>query len=569
MAGTLLLARLFNSVQLSIVAHIGMAVSLCFAFGMGLTDEKLALLLVYQAASVAVILLGNIFCCRKTYYFGLFVSLAVTIAVSCFMWGRFASRSLSSGVAFATELPAAAVAAAFFWQFAGASFLSYLLAVSTTRYKSREWQDLIHFSNKVLWIVSLFINVYFVVYRLVGAESVKWSWGGSVGFSVVFTAVAVTFAVVLVHGVLSVLLSYKFNFSGRLETFSVLMMSAVAAVLMLILLDANPGFNKVIIIPRLSWLIVVSVLLALAGYIAKNKAYVAAAAVYLVPDALFMFGGKSGYRVLNNIGEIWLPLVYLAFLNLMLWLLWKMAGDKMGEYLGVPAKIFGTVLTELSLVSIFVTSSIDYKTEILLIILVLLNTALYALGYDRDRGEIPVLKTAFGINEFAVLSVVSWFIAYDYKDSVSTLLYLVLFALSFGYAFLRVGRELTGKGNNLEALWTGAKLTVLTLAVIKGHTSWFEQAYIFSVVCMLTALLCIILGFAGKAKALRYYGLALTVACILKLVTYDVTNLETMLRVLAFIGGGVICFGISAIYNYTSKRLAAGESLPEIQEQQP
>ena len=72
---------------------------------------------------------------------------------------------------------------------------------------------------------------------------------------------------------------------------------------------------------------------------------------------------------------------------------------------------------------------------------------------------------------------------------------------------------------------------------------------------MLTALACIVLGFIGKANALRLYGLILTMFCVIKLVTFDVTNLNTLLRVVALIIGGIICFIIIAIYSYTSKKL--------------
>jgi len=97
MAVILYLSKVLNSTLLSIVAHIGMVISICFAFGMGITDEKLLLLLIYQAASIAVILLGNILCCKKTYHFGVFISLFLTIVASCFMWSRFTAGAYQAG----------------------------------------------------------------------------------------------------------------------------------------------------------------------------------------------------------------------------------------------------------------------------------------------------------------------------------------------------------------------------------------------------------------------------------------------------------------------------------------
>ncbi|MCL2884406.1 MAG: DUF2339 domain-containing protein, partial [Oscillospiraceae bacterium] len=54
-AATLFAARQIQSVAMSVVAHIGMIVSICFAYALGLSDEKLALLIVYQMVSSAVI----------------------------------------------------------------------------------------------------------------------------------------------------------------------------------------------------------------------------------------------------------------------------------------------------------------------------------------------------------------------------------------------------------------------------------------------------------------------------------------------------------------------------------
>lgn len=557
MAATLLLSKKYDSIQLSVVAHIGMAVSICFAFGLGLTDGKLGILLIYQAAAIAVILLGNIFCYRRTYNFGVFISLALTIVTSAFMWGRFTSYNAAeiAEYPFTTGLSTAFVAGVFIAQFIGGSFLSYLLSVSTTRLKNSDGQIAIHFANKILWVISLFMNVYYMVLRVAGAEGMNQM--GEYGFNAVLTAVLITLAAILIHAGLTIVLSLKYNFSGMLETISILLLSGVASILMIILWSANPGIEVNGFLPRISWLFLISLLLILAKHITENKAYSIGAACIIGIDALFMF--ESGYRVLNDLGSILLPLVYLAFYNFIIWLQWYLLDSCGRVSFNKPARLACFFLTEFSLVSVFATSSLTYKTEILLITLTVLNILLYFIRFDRENDNSSVMRWVFGANEFVLLSVVSGFIAYAHKDQTSWVLYMILSALAFGLAFMRIRKVLEGSSDIVENIWTGIKLTVLVLAVIRGNTGWFEQAYIFSVVCMLTALLCIILGFIGKAKMLRYYGLALTMMCILKLVTYDVTNLNTLLRVLAFIGGGVICFIISAIYNYTSKRLAANE----------
>ncbi len=542
MAGTLLLSKKFASIHLSIVAHIGMAVSICFAFAQGLSDENLVYLLIYQGVAIAIVLLGNIFCCKKTYNFGVIVSLVLTIITSMFMWDKFVYGNLNpTTTPFETTLPTALIAGAFFAQFLLSSFLSYLLSVSTTRLKSSGGQIAIHFANKALWITSLIMNVYFVVYRIAGITcdlNILWKYEN---LSAVMFAVLITLAVILIHAVLTLILSLKVNFNGKLETISILLLTGVASILLIVFWDWTESITG---------LIGISLLLILASHIAKNIVYSLAATIVLLVDALFML--FDGFEILSDFGTIFLALGYLVGYILIIALQWVLLDSERRASLNTFARLLAFFLTELSLIAIFLTSFINYDTEILLITLTLLNTILYILRFDREKS--PVMQWAFKLNEFVLLSVVSAFIAFGFKDVTSSVLYMVLTALAFVLAFLRI-RSVLARNNHIENIWSGLKLTILVLAFIEGNTSLFEQTYIFSIVCMLTALTCIVVGFIGKAKTLRYYGLAITLTCILKLVTFDVTNLNTLLRVLTFIGGGVICFIISAIYNYTSKKL--------------
>jgi len=72
---------------------------------------------------------------------------------------------------------------------------------------------------------------------------------------------------------------------------------------------------------------------------------------------------------------------------------------------------------------------------------------------------------------------------------------------------------------------------------------------------MMSVLICVIAGFISRTKPLRLYGLFLTLICVLKLITYDVRDLDTPLRIVALISGGIICFAISALYSYSENRL--------------
>jgi hypothetical protein len=64
----------------------------------------------------------------------------------------------------------------------------------------------------------------------------------------------------------------------------------------------------------------------------------------------------------------------------------------------------------------------------------------------------------------------------------------------------------------------------------------------------------IALGFWSRITPFRLYGLVVTIVCVLKLVTLDIVDADALMRVVAFIVGGMICFGVSALYNFAVKR---------------
>ena len=130
-------------------------------------------------------------------------------------------------------------------------------------------------------------------------------------------------------------------------------------------------------------------------------------------------------------------------------------------------------------------------------------------------------------------------------------------------AFMRI-RDLLEKPNLAEQIIICMKVTLIILATIRGFApDLFNAVYVLSLASMVSALICVIAGFIGKAKPLRLYGLFLTLLCVVKLITYDVRNLDTLLRIVAFIGGGIICFAISALYSYSEQRLISKSSSRE------
>lgn len=207
------MSKIFESTMLSITAHLGMSVSVCCAFGLGFSADKIVLLVVYQIASILVIVLGNIFFSRKTYRFGLFVSMGLFVYSTSVMVSAFEKAELYLlGLSNTTFISLFAV------QTIGISFISYLLAVSATKLcpdsddkRLLKIQLGIHIANKLLWALGVYLSVGFSLSLLITSD-------GSNGSDI--PATLSLLAVAAAHLAVTVLITEKLNFSERLSTVS-------------------------------------------------------------------------------------------------------------------------------------------------------------------------------------------------------------------------------------------------------------------------------------------------------------------------------------------------------------
>lgn len=549
MIATLLIAKWQRSTLLSVVAHAGMIISLCFAFAFGISDEKLLLVMIYQAACCAVILLGNIFCCKRTYHLGVFISIALTLIASFFMLGRFIPYTNTQS--FDSTLPAAVIAAAFAVQFVMISFFSYLLSVSANRFESDGVKIGVHLLNKSMWALSLFVNIYVIARRLVLPYYVD------VPDRMAETGIALLVCLVplTIHVVLSIIMQKKFKFDKILECISVLMCFAMMTIFTLVFWGARP--SGAMALPRLPWLIILALGLFLVRRFSRQRAYLVAADLLLALDFLFALFG--GYSRLTDFGTPALALGWLLVYVAIILCQWFIRPKEQRKH-GVLLRVVLYLVAVLSLFPILFSINFEYPAVTILLILTAIHFLLLVLRYDRgeNAGSLSMLIRAVSGILVATNAV---FIAFVGRyETTEYVLYYCLSALAFLLAFARVHELFRGNGSPLRGVLAGASLTALVLATVHGNTEWFSEFYILSLTTMFTALICIVVGFVGKVGTLRFYGLILTLVCVLKLVTFDVAELGTPLRVVALIVGGVMCFIISAIYNYTVKHLEQSKS---------
>ena len=184
--------------------------------------------------------------------------------------------------------------------------------------------------------------------------------------------------------------------------------------------------------------------------------------------------------------------------------------------------------------------------------------------------NLPVAKTdaryyvPIRINEIVVVLMAALLVSLASDYSVlSAVLHGCALACALVLAALRV-RELPQAEQGSAArkpavLVLGALApTFYLMGYLYGCTHLVDEPYAYSVVLMACALAMIAAGFFFRAAPLRLCGLVVNLLCVFKLVTVDVAGLDSLARVGAFVAGGIICFAISAFYNYLSRLVDSG-----------
>lgn len=557
LAITLVLARKLNSILISILAHIGMVISLCFAYAVGLHEDKLILLLAYQLASIAVIVIGNTLCCKKTYRFGLFLSMIVTIAAGSFMQTQFIGVFPPDNMAFPMAfMPDWMASSAFFTQFLTASFLSYLLAGSTSKLENSSSKIGVHLVNKFLWTAALCVNLLPIVFRMAFTYS-----DGMAHRSVLATGImaGIGFAVLLVHSIISLIMGKKGTLDRRLEEISVILSSAIASVLLLIfwLCCYLSGISA----PCLPLLIIPAILLLWAGIYGGKTSYKITANILLGLDWILM--AFIGFNELTLFGSIVLPFVYmLMYMLLIQWQHTTLPPERKEKLLS-PLYLFNYLFVQVNAVIILISLSYDYKYPLLLVYLCTVNIIANIFRYNR-AGYKP-LCYCMRISEGIILLSSLWVIAFaPHGSQLYTGFSIALAVLTAAYAFINV-HLLLKQRSDVEAVLFVLKLTLITLAVINGFTSWFDSSYIATLTAMGTLLLCLAAGYLWRLGGLVKYGLIGMLLCVLKLLSYDFFFCNSLTAFISLFAGGVLFFITQLLYNrFDTKAVPAFKTLLRI-----
>lgn len=119
-------------------------------------------------------------------------------------------------------------------------------------------------------------------------------------------------------------------------------------------------------------------------------------------------------------------------------------------------------------------------------------------------------------------------------------------------AFMMNVKNLLDKRDNAGAgIYVGIKFTWLVCTIL---SSFNTTDYLISIACFVLAIISIIIGFKAEYKYLRLFGLVLSIICTFKLIMVDISYENTLGYAISFFISGILCFAISLIYNYISKK---------------
>jgi len=560
-AGSLLVSRQSKSLLVAILAHVGMVVSVCLGYGLGLTDDQLIALIVYQFVSTAILVVGNIWCCRRMYRFGLFASLALMVYASLVMWVHFAPMPFfdSALVGFASSLHTGLIAAAFLVQFLGGTFLAYLLFVSCLRVKQRGLAVSLLVINVALWHGLLIVDVGWLAAKLVnrglGIPSGMFFFNSYRG---VLAGVLATSLIMAIVAATVVMVRRRVQFAAEFESVTVLILAGAVSVQLLVSLSVQTTLNAAG--PRLAWLAIPGLLLLGGGRLAGNRVLSVGGRALLAADAvcMTMLGTNMGYGSLIAIGGLWLAAAYLIVLTALSYVVWRGFGAPFKTAQTPWYRFVMVVAFELSLARIVWQSAATYGWALWVAVSI---AVLWVLHVAKRDTPVEVYRVAEAVIALAITA----HLLLGTTGGLAKALCLVAALASFVLALERVRgraaenaralREHVQPGPDVIEYLTAISLTLVFIAVLDNLIPGFTWQYPTSLAGLVIALVIIALGFWSRTRPLRLYGLIVTILGVLKLVTVDLWGSGTMImQVVAFIGGGLVCFGISALYNFAVKR---------------
>lgn len=542
------LVKIFNSLTLSITAHVGMVISVIFAFYQGFDQQRALIVIAYQVIATIVIVGGSLLAYRKTYRFGLLASLVLTVVATIVV----RDQNLA-------EISTSLIVTSYIIQFLTASVLSFFLATSGAKL-AKDAHLAFHYANKAIWIILTILALYPAVFHgLMSALKLDGLPSLTDGQSLLVETIPALacIAAFVIHALISAVLERTIGMPEDMVRVSVISTLSAGAVMALYQMTTTIHYDGSVPIPFLFAFALIALGIA---RLLRDHIYTIFAIILLAVEAII--AATSTYTALPNmlafVAFIWIAAIMAT--SVAIYAMWQPAEKRrpFAPVLLLLNLIFFEVTLPQAVALTDMTFADDWTLSIAIVLLVL--AALRIVNIEALMGMSKSQYIGFAINEYgvALVAVLTVGISGYHATVVTQILLWIATALVIVMSFLRIiqSRNVSALHPQPIQYLSAIVLTLATQAPLFGLVRLGEGSpFVSSVVAMFVALVLVGMGFALRLKPVRLYGLGLTIFAVLKLATYDLSNISSVGRVIAFIVGGLIAFGISALYNYADKRL--------------
>ncbi len=191
----------------------------------------------------------------------------------------------------------------------------------------------------------------------------------------------------------------------------------------------------------------------------------------------------------------------------------------------------------------------DYRSIITLVTFVAVCAINAVMLKKADRKEVHLVMDILNV---VFISYGLWLMN-DASQPFIKVVYLVVTVL-IACINLPIGE----KGAKGRYLYAGIKLGTILLFALSTFNA---PSFVTSVFMILFSVICIALGFKNRllAKELRIFGLVLTMVFVVKFIVVDISFDNSVIKALSYLVSGILCFGISALYNYFEKQGKDGD----------
>lgn len=210
----------------------------------------------------------------------------------------------------------------------------------------------------------------------------------------------------------------------------------------------------------------------------------------------------------------------------------------------------------------------------------LFNIGCIGIGIGNINGNIDLSLGISIVAEFIFFVILSTLEKRKYTGKKHIVLHIFSWFLALNFSFMYITRENltlnivlaiviilnTCYSVYLSDIWKNCRKSIdilysffitMNIMVLIHNTMIWDYAILLTLILMGLSSGFILIGFRIKRKGIRLYGLTVLMLSVLKMILVDTTGNNPIVKVIAMIVGGMICLGISYLYNKLEKRLSS------------